>query len=303
MPVPPTQLAILASLDEAKAVQEVVDENALPYQTVYTAAKQLEADGILTSHKEGKQRILSPASSTLPGLARTLRLDYSRDDWDQVFRGDRPLLLHVLHEVGRPSLVAEVMDKAERTVHHAIQTHAPRGILVKEGNEYRINPRLDALVEMVAELARLRARQILHEIAPEGRMVWTLGPEFLFRADEDPDDETVEAGALSRFAHHGIDLMMPQAGYYYRAKRELDVTDTILQALLVDTESKRNRSYAALLYEQERPDDLVFKSHIYGLEEQAQAIVRYVQTHESEGFFFPWEEHARFREQYGVGQR
>lgn len=303
MPVPPTRLAILASLDEPKPIQAIVDENTLPYQTVYTAAKRLETEGIVATRKEGKQRILSPGSPTLPGLAQTLLFDHSREDWDDVFRGDRPVLLHVLHRVGRPRLVADVMDKTERTVHHAIETHAPRGLLVKDGDDYRINPRLGSLVEMLAEWTELRSHTILKEIGPEGRLVWALGPEVLFRADEAPRDETIHAGALSRFAQHGIDLMMPGQDYYYRTHRRLDAGDAVLQALLVEPESKRNRSYAALLYEKEQPEGLPFKAHIYGLKDEAQALERYVGTHDADGFFLPWDEHDRFREQYGIGDR
>jgi DNA-binding transcriptional ArsR family regulator len=301
VPVPPTRLAILASLDEPTRVQEIVDDNGLPYQTVYTAAQELEDQGIVTSRKEGRQRILSSASPNLPGLTQTLLFDHSREDWNQVFRGDRPVVLHVLHRVGRPSLVADIVDKAERTIHHAIETHAPRGLLVKDGEDYQINPRLGALVEMLEEWAKLRSHNLLQEVAPGGRMVWTLGPEFLFQAGETPGEDPIHAGALSRFAEYGIDLMMPGPTYYYRAHRELDVADAILQALLVEPESKRERSYAALLYELEQPEDLAFKAHIYGLEQQSRAIRRYVETHETDGFFLPWDEHNRFREQYGVG--
>jgi DNA-binding transcriptional ArsR family regulator len=291
----------LASLDEPTRVQEIADDNGLPYQTVYTAAQKLEDQGIVTSRKEGRQRILSPASPTLPGLAQTLLFDHAREDWDQVFRGDRPVVLHVLHRVGRPSLVADVVDKAERTIHHAIETHAPRGLLVKDGEDYRINPRLGALVEMLEEWAKLRSHNLLPTVAPGGRMVWTLGPEFLFQASDPPREDTIQVGALSRFAQYGIDLMMPGPTYYYRAHRDLDVADAILQALLVEPESKRERSYAALLYEQEQPENLTIKAHIYRLEEQARAIRRYVETHEPDGVVRPWDGHDRFREQYGVG--
>lgn len=303
MPVPPTRLAILASLDEPKPIRAIVEENALPYQTVYTAAKGLESEGIVTSRKEGKARILSPGSPALSGLARALLFDHSRDDWGQVFRGDRPVLLHVLHRVGRPSLVADVMDKAERTIHHAIETHAPKGLLIKEGNEYRINPRLGALVEMLGEWSKLRSHTILQKVAPKGRLVWALGPELLFRADEAPRDETVHPAALTSFAQYGIDLMMPGHEYYHRTHRQPDAGDAILQALLAKPESKRERSYAALLYEKENPPDLAFKAHIYGLKDEAEAIIHYVETHEADERFLPWREHDRFREQYGVGDR
>jgi len=96
-------------------------------------------------------------------------------------------------------------------------------------------------------------------------------------------------------------LVIMHGSYYYLAWRHLSVADAILQGLLVEPESRINRSYCALVFEKRRPRNLVTKARIYGLEEQAAALIRYVDEREPGDLFLPWREHARYRRQYGVG--
>ncbi len=301
MPVPPAQLSVLVSLEEPKRLTQIAEENALQQGTARKAVKTLEEQGVVETHKEAGHLVVACTSKALPPLARALIFDQPRSDWDRVLHGDRPTVLHVLDRVNHPALTAEVCDKTRRAIYHAIETHAPRGLLVETENGYRINPRLSALREFLSELTRTTAHHRTSRIDRDAGLIWHLGPELLLRSPNDLEGETIRPGALSRFGLYDVPLMTGQRSYYYVSTRELDAADAILQALLVDPESRIHRSYAALVYEKTRPDNLDHKARIYGLRDEAEQLAEYVERREQVGRFLPWEEHDRYRRQYGVG--
>lgn len=299
---PPLQLAVLASLETPRSVKELAEANELPYQGVYKAVRELTDRGVVTSHREGKELVVEVAAPAVPGLARTLLLDQRRKDWCRIFHGDRPIVLHVLDRTGDAGLTAEICAKTTRAVHYTIRDLGPAGVLVKPGGRYRINPVLHALKALAAELATVEGLRRLRAVDPNARPLWSLGPEVLFRSDEDLDQAGVHVAALSAFAAYDVPLVTMRGGYYYLAQRALDVADAILQGFLVAPGNKIHRSYCALVYEKHRPKNLAKKAPIYGLEEEAQALLRYVDgdPHDPGDVFLPWHAHQRYREQYGV---
>lgn len=303
MPGPPPQLAVLASLENPRSVKELADANDLPYQGVYKAVQELAERGVVTSHREGKELVVEAAALAVPGLARALVLDQRREDWGRIFHGDRPIVLHVLDRTGDASLTAEVCGKTTRAVHYTIRDLGPAGVLVKPGGRYRINPILRALKALAAEFANVESLRRLRAVDPKARSLWSLGPEVLFRSDEDLDQPGVHVAALSAFATYDVPLITMRGRYYYLSQRTLDVADGILQGFLVEPGNKINRSYCALVYEKNRPKNIEKKAPIYGLDEEAEALLRYVDgdPHDPGHAFLPWHAHQRYRRQYGVG--
>ncbi len=300
MPVPPAQLAILASLGDPQAVRALAQTNGLPYDTAYKAVRELTNRGILATHRDGRALVVACRSAVIPSLARSLLFDHPRPDWGRVFHGDRPMLLRVLDQVGDPGLAAEVCGKSRSLVYHAIKTHAPRGLLVRRDDSYSINPRLATLRRLLEELNRVETAHQLHQIDADATPLWSLGPEILFASRKKLTGKGVHLGAISRFYRYRMSFITGETTYYYVAKRKLDAADAIIQTLLIDPESRINHSYAALLFEKAKPADLQRRSKIYGLAEEAHALTQYVQTHEATAKFLPWREHERYRQQYGV---
>lgn len=299
-PTDPTKLALLSTLDDARPVGALAEATGYPRQRIRRVAKKLEDEGLVTTRKDGRELVVAPTSTSLPSLARALLDEYPDQDWGSILHGDRPLLLHVLDHVGRIRLTAEVMDQTPGGVHYTAKTLAPRGILTKEEGRYHIHSRHRALREFVDEIAKTHAHHRAHDLASDARVLWYLGPEVLLRSKE-PDllEEEVQVGALSALADYGVDLVT-EANYYVLSDRELDASDAILQTLLVQPGDRIHRSYAALVYERELPDNLLRKAPIYGLEDEARALRRYVRNREAPEGFLTWEEHQRYREQYGV---
>lgn len=300
VPVPPTKLVLLVGLDEPRQLTQLAEDNGLQLGTARKALNVLEEQGLVATHKEDGNLVASCTANAIPALARSVLFDQPRRDWRKAFHGDRPMLLHVLDQVHHPELTARVCDKSRRAVYYAIETHASRGLLVETEDGYQINPRLASFRELLTEMAKTTAHHRTRQLDPDARLLWHLGPELLLRSNRDLESDDVHPGALSRFAEYGVPLMSGESSYVYVATRELDASDAILQALLVDPESRVNRSYAALVYERTQPDNLEHKARIYGLQEEARKLVEYVETREQLEGFLPWGEHDRYREQYGV---
>lgn len=300
MPLPPAQLATLASLGEPKTTSGLARENGRPYETVYKAVRDLEKRGVITTHREGRALVATPRSLALSSLARSLIFDFPRQDWGRVFHGDRPMLLHVLDVTHDPELAAEMCGKSRSLVYHAIKTHAERGLLVGKAGRYSLNPRIQPLRELLGEMDRVGADHRLHGIDPEARRIWSLGPEILYATTQDEAPSGTQPAALSSFPAYGLDLITGDRAYRVVIKRELDAADAILQTLLVEPTSRINRSYAALLFEKAKPANLERKAMIYGLEKEALDLARFVMERAKIDGFLPWAEHERYRRQYEV---
>lgn len=300
MPSVPAKLAVLASLDRPKTLSQILDQADLQRETARKAVHGLADEGLVTTHKDGRDLVVTPTSTSVPERARILVDDYPRRDWRDVFHGDRPALLHVVDHVGDPEIAAEVCDKARSTVYHALKKLGASGVVVKPDGEYGINPRIQALRDLLAGMDEARATHRLRQLGPEAHLVWHLGPELLVRAPPDVDAEGFEPAALSVFARYDVPLLHPDRVFLHASHRDLTAADHILLALLVDPPSLRNRSYAALAYEQAGHPQLDRKARIYGLEDVTDDLVRYVGAREDIEGFLPWSEHQEYREQYEV---
>ncbi len=300
MPDAPVALRILASLEHPKAAAALAREHGLPRGTAWKTIASLAHDGLIQTHIEGRDLVASSPSRAIPGLAATLLTDFPNQDWRLVFYGDRPTTLRVLDQIGRPGLAALVLGKSRRTVQHGIRLMAERGVVTKTGGRYQINPRIRPLGQLLDELDNARAHQQTRRVDKDARLLWYLGPEWLVRSRRPLDEPQLGPGALSLFAEYRVPLMMARDQYYFRTMRTLDAADAILQGLLVEPDSAVNRSYCAVVYEKNRPDNLETKARIYGLEQEAQRLIAYVDRRiEPEGFL-PWGEHEEYRSEYGV---
>lgn len=294
------KLALLAELDTAKSISALSDATGYSPIRVRRVVHDLADKGLVTKHKTGREIEVQAASKPISSKARSLLNEFPDQEWGRVLHGDRALVLHVLDQVGRLRPTAGVVGQTPRGVGYTAKSLAERGILVREDSEYRLHPRHHVLGEFLEEYVRVRAHHIVGELDPDARVIWYLGPEVLFRSDEaDLARDDLQLAALSAFPTFGVDLVT-QAHHYILSRRELGVADAILQGLLVEPGNRINRSYCALVYEKTLPDDLVRKARIYDLEDEARRLRAYVRERKAFEGFLPWEEHERYRDQYGV---
>lgn len=293
-------LAILAALDRPLSIQDLADRTALGHETVRWAIASLEEQGLADTEAKGQHRIIRAGSPVLVDRARALT-ERPHPAWKQVFHGEHPLLLHVLDRVGSVDLTAEVMGQAKSTIYHFIAQVAPKGILQKDGLGYRVHSRQRALRDLVEEWSRLRSYRAVRSIDAEARLLWFLGPEAMFSARKKAAGEGVHPAGLTAFADHGILIQTGERSTWLLSRRQPTAADHLLQAIRAESESRTVHNYAALLYEAARPEDLLRKAPIYGLEQDVERIRRFVDEQADQPGFLPWSEHERFRELYRVG--
>lgn len=295
----PGQLIALASLGDAKSTLQLANDNETPYPSMHKAVRGLEKSGFVRTKRQGRMLWVSAVSPELPALARALMSEAPRQDWRNVFRGSRPYFLDALDRTGSPELAAEMTSKARSSAYHAIKAHSEQGILVKQDGRYSINPRLQHLRRFLRKASLYHAYAQVHDVDPDATILWAGGPEALFASRKGLESSNVQEGGLSAFHRFGIDLIEPELRHYFLGTRRLDAADAILQALLASPASTVTKSYCALLYETQRPSTLDAKAVLYGLEPEAKLLRKYVDTHKAPGFM-GWDQHERYREQYGV---
>lgn len=301
MALPPEQLTALASLDHPKSIAALAAENGMPYPSAHKAVKTLEATGIVSLTPQGRTKLVAAASSSIAALASQLVRGPQRQDWHRAFYGDRLVLLHVLDRVRRPELAAQVCGVTRSTMYHAIKIHAEQGILLQEGEGYRINPRLAEFKAFLLEWNTLHSLKLLRDIDPTAVPVWKLGFEILFRIRAQLSHPGVQAGAYTAFAAYGAPIVERKEPTYYATSRILGPADAVLQAMVADSEAATptSRAHWAAFIEKTQPTDLEEKAAIYGQLAKVRQVQRYLRDHQANGFL-PWNEYARFREQYGV---
>lgn len=321
---PPVKLVVLAHLDEPRSLAGLARLTDRPEDSIRTSVIALERQGLVTTDERAGRRIVQQVSPVITAKAGEL-LDLARPDWSQILHGNRPRILWVLHVTTKAALTAEITGVHLRTVYRIIEDLSAKGVVLRGGgprrfdlvpweedarlpggtragraSRFRLNRRLAPLVDYLREVDRIQAYSWLKAKDPDARLLWHLGPEVLFASTRIHDD--LAPGGPSALGRLGIDLMTSNH-YHHRAIRVPTEADAILQTLLVDPESKINRSYAALAYEKEKPRDLYEKAQLYQVPEQAAALVHYVTDQQDEsGHFLPWSEHDRYRQQYNVGR-
>lgn len=313
MPAPPEQLRALASLDSEKSVRRLAQDNGSPYPSMQKAVNTLEKVGLVTTIRQGRERLVKPASTQLASLARALIMDAPRQDWRSIFRGERLVLLHVLDRVRDPALVAEVCNVARTTVYHAIRTLAPSGLLLKDGNGYRVNSRLVEFRAFLLEWNTVRSTKAIHDLDPQATGMWRLGPELMFRSRNPVVAPHVHLGAFSAMAQLGAPIVeKTEATTYYVSRRPLTASDAVLQAMVMEGNNtaeatlppaKSVRAQWTAFIEAHVPrdsyPDLQQRAKIYGKVSEVQDILTYLRNHDAAGFL-AWPEYERIRQQFGA---
>lgn len=309
MPVPPEQLSALASLGQAKPVRVLAAENGSPYPSMQKAVNSLEAAGLVTTRRRGRERLVTAASPQISSLARALIFDAPRQDWRSIFHGERLVLLHVLDRVHDPELAAEICGLSRSAVYHAISLHAPAGLLVRTpAGGYRVNARLIEFRAFLLEWNALRSTKAISDLDPQATSMWRLGPELMFRSRKPLHAPNIHFGAYSAMSALGAPVIeKTDATTYYVSHRTLSPADAVLQAMVQESNDQAQpnpasasvRAQWAAFMESHPSQDLLRKAKIYNKVDEVQAILAYLANRDGKGFL-PWSEYERFRQQYGV---
>jgi hypothetical protein len=262
-------LAVLAELAEPRstiALAETLDRDQVD---VEQAISRLEEAGLVEREGFGAKTELVPVGPDLPRWAGQARSAMSGDAWQALFGEQRAQLAYVLDAVPRLELAACVLDEHVEAIRGDAFDLVEVGVLATE--PLRLDPAIAGLADLLAAIDALRAREWVQARTPEGKVVWHLGPEIVFRADPPVNDPEVAYGGPSAFDDHGLAWDGPE-DLYVRTRRTLDASDAILQSLLVYPDDEDVREACRELFASEPTPTFDEKAEIYGLGDDARDL-------------------------------
>ncbi|SFP98617.1 hypothetical protein SAMN05216277_11451, partial [Halolamina pelagica] len=124
--------------------------------------------------------------------------------------------------------------------------------------------------------------QRLEAVAPKGTILWEDYDEFLAQAETEIDAEEFHETGLARFAAFDLQFLLTGHRYYVYSEEldEISPAELCCHTLLID-DGSRHRSYCLLLLSHVDVDeaDLREQAAKYGLEDEIDALLRYLETH------------------------
>ena len=157
-----------------------------------------------------------------------------------------------------------------------------RGLVRTADGSYDFNADVDRLHEFGGKLIHHLHRQRLEAVAPNGTILWEDYDEFLAQAETGIDAEGFHETGLVRFVAFDMQFLLTSHRYYIYAEKPDAVSPAELccHMLLID-DGSRPRSYCLLLlgHVDVEEADLRAQAATYGVEDEIDALFRYLKTH------------------------
>ena len=230
---------------------------------------------------------------------------HSHIDFPELLTGKA---LEVLYYLNQPRTVAEIADRSDNyrnTVNRVLKRFRDRGLVGTDDDRYEFNADFDRLHEFARELAHHLHRHRLEAVAPKGTILWEDYDEFLAQAKTEIDAAGFHETGLARFAAYDLQFLLTGHRYYLYSE-DLDavsLAELCCHTLLIDDDS-RHRSYCLLLLSHVDVDeeDLREQAVKYDLEDEIDALLRYLETHgEVDDERLPeWDEFQKLAADYEV---
>lgn len=186
-------------------------------------------------------------------------------------------------------------------VHRRVMEFAKAGVVVRAERGYALNAQHAKLREFVRWYWIHQNYQEQRRDAPEARILWQRGPEFLLQDKHMPIAPGYQSTSLSMMAKMGMPLTT-RTVLAYRTERALTVADHIVHTFLAAPTSSSNVAYACLHYAKARPKDLPEVGDLYDVGVPMRLLVQFVESRGGiSGRPFPaWSEFEDLARDYGV---
>ncbi|OYR39136.1 MarR family transcriptional regulator [Halorubrum sp. Hd13] len=276
------ELEVLATVDRGDTISELATKLDHSESYLSRAVAELVEKGLVYAERDGRRKRVVPSDARAVQLFRNLVRQHSHTDLPELLTGKA---LEVLYYLDQPRTVSEIADRSDNyrnTVNRVLKRFRDRGLVGTADGRYEFNADFDRLHAFARELAHHLHRQRLEAVAPKGTILWEDYDEFLAQAETEIDAEAFHETGLARFA--AFDLQFLLTGHrYFLYSEDLDAvspTELCCHTLLID-DGSRHRSYCLLLLSHVDVDeeDLRKQAAKYGLEDEIDALLRYLETH------------------------
>ncbi len=268
------ELRILSNLEDRDTLNGVIEKTGLSKGRVSIATRNLENLGFIIRERRGRRIYLRIGNTLHASLLFDFLREYPSIPIEKILTHRRISMLSII-EYSRISLIAEIIGVSRQTIYNIIKDFLRYGILVRRKG-YRINPRHEILKRFVSEYQGFINRMEMKKVDDGAVLLWERGPEFLMKTNRRIEKENYHLTATSAFTRFGL-LFISSHNYYFYSKRDVSsASEVIIHTLLANSNSKTSIAYACLLYKKTKPRDLIKVSKIYGMENKASKIIKYV---------------------------
>jgi len=299
------ELEVLATVDRGDTISELATKLDHSESYLSRAVSDLVRKGLVYTERDGRRKRVVPSDARAVELYQDLVRQYSHIDFPELLTGKA---LEVLYYLDQPRTVSEISDRSDNyrnTVNRVLKIFRDRGLVGTTDSEYQFNADFDRLHEFARELVHHLHRQRLESVALKGTILWEDYDEFLAQAETGIDAEGLHETGFARFAAFDLQFLLTGHRYYLYSKNldKVSPPELCCHTLLID-DGSRQRSYCLLLLSHVDIDekDLREQAAKYSLEDEIDALLRYLETHgEVDDNRLPeWDEFQELADDYEV---
>ncbi|MFD1687035.1 MarR family transcriptional regulator [Halobellus litoreus] len=301
------ELEVLAIVERGDTISELATKLDHSESYLSRAVGDLVEKGLVYTERDGRRKRIIPSDARAVEAYQDLVRQHSHIEFPELLTGKT---LEVLYYLDKPRTVADIADRTDNyrnTVNRILKRFRDRGLIGSDEGRYDFNADFDRLHEFARELAHHLHRQRLESVAPKGTILWGDYDEFLAQTETEIDVEGFHETGLARFAVFDLQFLLTSHRYYLFSE-ELDAVspaELCCHTLLID-DGSRHRSYCLLLlsHVDVDEDDLREQAATYGLEDEIDALLRYLETHgEVDDDRLPkWSEFQKLAADYEIEQ-
>ncbi|MFK8215507.1 helix-turn-helix transcriptional regulator [Haloferax volcanii] len=276
------ELEVLAIVERGDTISELATKLDHSESYLSRAVGDLVEKGLVYTERDGRRKRVVPSDARAVERYQDLVRQHSQIHFPELLTGKA---LEVLYYLDQPRTVSEIADRSDNyrnTINRVLKRFRDRGLVGTVEGHYEFNADFDRLHEFARELAHHSHRQRLEAVALKGTILWEDYDEFLAQAETEIDAEGFHETGLARFAVFDLQFLLTSHRYYLFSE-DLDVVspaELCCHTLLID-DGSRYRSYCLLLLSHVDVDEenLREQAATYGLEDEIDALLRYLETH------------------------
>jgi DNA-binding MarR family transcriptional regulator len=301
------ELKVLVAVDRGDTISELATKLDHSESYLSRAVGDLVEKGLVHTERDGRRKRVVPSEARAVELYQDLVRQHSHIGFPELLTGKALAVLYYLDQPRTVSEIAGRSDNYRNTVNRVLKRFRDRGLVGADDDRYEFNANFNRLHEFARELAHHLHRHRLEAVAPKGTILWEDYDEFLAQADTEIDAEAFHETGLGRFAAFDLQFLLTSHRYYFYSE-ELDAVspaELCCHTLLID-DGSRHRSYCLLLLSHVDVDeeDLREQAAKYDLEDEIDALLRYLETHgEVDDDRLPeWSEFQKLAADYEIEQ-
>lgn len=298
------ELRTLQILVTEKSVSELSEDLEYSLSYMSEVVSELDEKGLVDTRKEGRTRLVSLSESKATELYRKLVQSHSHVDWAGLLSGKAVEILYYLDELVSVYEIAERTDTHRVTVHRILNKFLKRGIVRKQGTQYRLNENF----LIVNDFSKEYFHQIHREITSSNLLITDTQENLQFKLTfqdvekygsesydilwEDPyafllstndslrtENPDFHLTGPELFREYGIELITTDRRHYFYSEDidEVSPQELVCHTLFID-DGTRYRTYCLLLIEKKGIHEEVLEaSERYGIEDLVDSLIRYLE--------------------------